>query len=132
MGPSFFFFFVSDAFLCLISDNAKTVASEVLDFLLLGDDNMVDKSYTLVYAYLQPRGVEFDVWYFRTGVAQFTQQEVQATKEIAKLRILVENCILREHFYQILQTRFPVKSVRLSFDIVSVCTAQRNSFVPLR
>ena len=83
--------FVSRAFPGAISDNSITQKSGVLDQLEKGDLIMADKGFTISNTVLQPRGLELVHPPFLTGQGQFTRDEVQKTRAIANLRIVVEN-----------------------------------------
>ena len=130
--PDGYISFVSDAYPGCISDNAITVKSGILDKLSLGDDIMADKGFTLSNSELQPKGLKLVVPPFRCGSGQFSAEEVEATKVIANLRIVVENCILRTRYYRILPNRIPVASVKSVSDIVRVCAVLANLRPPIR
>lgn len=124
--------FVSRAFPGAISDNSIMQKSGVLDQLEKGDLIMADKGFTISNAVLQPLGLELVHPPFRIGQGQFTEVEVQQTKTIANLRIVVENAIGRVRYFRILNTRLPAGTVGFASDIAFVCVALTNYRPPLR
>ena len=130
--PDGFVSFVSRAYPGSISDNSITIKSGILDMLSPGDDIMADKGFTLSNSELQPRGLRVVVPPFRCGAVQFSTQEVETTKVIANLRIVVENCIMRTRYCRFLRNRIPVSSVRTASDIVLICAVLANLRPPIR
>ena len=59
-----------------------------------GDCLLADKGFTVSHTELQPRGLTLIVPPFRLGDAPFRPGEVELIREIAGLRITVENCVL--------------------------------------
>ena len=123
--PDGYISFVSQAYGGSISDNAITPKSKSLD--MLDDELMADKGFTLSNSELQPRGPSF-----RKGGAYFSKKEVERTKVIANLRIVVENCIMRTRYYRILRNRIPVSSVSLASDLIQICATLTNLPHPIR
>lgn len=124
--PDGYISFVSRAYPGSISDNAITVKSGVLDKLSPGDHIMADKGFTLSKSELTPRGLTLVVPPFRCGGAQFTAEEVDTTKKIANLRIVVENCIMRTRYCRFLRHRIPVSSVTVASDVVVISSVLAN------
>ena len=130
--PDGYISFVSPAYGGSISDHSIPLKSGLLDMCSSGDDLMADKGFTISNTEVQPRGLRIVLPPFRYGQASSTQKEVETTKAIANLRIIVENCIMRTRYYRILRNRFPVSSVHHASDIVRVCTTLTNLRHPIR
>ena len=130
--PDGYVSFVSKAYGGAISDNSLTMKSGVLEKCDAGDKIMADKGFTLSNAELQPRGLATVLPPFRQGSAQFTSEEVEETKEIANLRIVVENCIMRIRYFRLLRQRLTVSSVKQASAIVKVCALLTNLRAPIR
>ena len=97
--PDGYISFVSPAYGGSISDNSITFKPGLLDMCSSGDDLMADKGFTISNTEVQPRGLRIVLPPFHYGQASFTQKEVETTKAIANLRIVVENCIMRTRYY---------------------------------
>ena len=65
------------------------------------------------------------------STAQMTPSEVQKTKHIANLRILVEQAIRRLKTFRILAMEFPIIMLKLIDNIVCNCRALRNLRKPI-
>ena len=130
--PDGYVSFVSTAYGGAISDNSLTMKSGVLEKCDAGDKIMADKGFTLSNAELQPRGLATVLPPFRQGSAQFTSEEVEETKEIANLRIVVENCIMTIRYFRLLRQRLTASSVKQASAIVKVCALLTNLRAPIR
>ena len=130
--PDGYVSFVSKAYGGAISDNSLTMKSGVLEKCDAGDKIMADKGLPLSNAELQPRGLATVLPPFCQGSAQFTSEEVEETKEIANLRIVVENCIMRIRYFRLLRQRLTVSSVKQASAIVKVCALLTNLRAPIR
>lgn len=96
--PDGYISFVSRAYPGSKSDNSITLKSGILDMLSPGDEIMADKGFTLSNVELQSKGLKLVVPPFRCAGGAFTSEEVEVTKEIANLRLVVENCIMRTRY----------------------------------
>lgn len=130
--PDGFISHVSKAYPGSISDNAITLKSGILDMCEPGDCLMADKGFTLSNVELQPRGISLVVPPFRQQNKQFSPSAVKLTREIAALRITVENCILRVNYSRLLKRRLPVNTLKLASAIVKVGAVLANFRKPLR
>ena len=130
--PDGYISFVSHAYPGSISDNSITLKSGILNKLAAGDEIMADKGFTLSQNELQPKGIKLVVPPFKCGGRQFSAEEVETTKRIANLRIVVENCILRTRYCRLLRNRIPVSSIRLASDVVFISAVFANMRPPIR
>ena len=100
--PDDYIIFISMTFDGSISDNSITLKSRILDLLEAGDTFMADKGFTLSNSLLQPRGLALVLPFC------FAEAEVEETKKISNLLIVVENYIMRTRYFRILCQRTPV------------------------
>ncbi|XP_065671737.1 uncharacterized protein LOC136089613 [Hydra vulgaris] len=130
VAPNSSIVFFSKAYGGSFSDKEITNRSNYLDYIPRYSRIMYDKGFNintkcsehLIY-YTVPSG--------QKGAAQMTPNEVKKTKEIANLRILVEQVIRRLKTFRILATEFPTTLLKLFDDIIIVCSALNNLRKPI-
>ena len=67
----------------------------------------------------------------KRGQEQFSKAEVAKTKEIANLRIFVEQAIRRLKTFRLIKRELPISLLSNTDDIVLVCAALCNLYKPL-
>ena len=100
--PDGYISFISAAYPGSITDNSMTCKSGILLLLQPGDDVMADKGFTVSNIHLEPKGLRMVVPPFKKHHGKFSPTEVSTTKVITNLTIIVENCIMRTRYFQIL------------------------------
>ena len=86
--------FVSAIYTGSISDKEITRVSGILDLLKPGETVMADKGFD-IGDMLRDKGISLNLPPFLHYSGQFSAQQIQETKQIAKLRIHVERAIQR-------------------------------------
>ena len=99
--------FVSSLYTGSISDKEITRVSGILDLLEPGDVVMADKGFE-IGSMLMGKGVGLNLPPFLQSSRQFTAEQVQETKKIAKLRIHVERAIRRIKEFHIFDSPIPL------------------------
>ena len=67
----------------------------------------------------------------RRGSAQMCKKDLKKTKEIANLRIFVEQAIRRLKCFRLIKNELPITLVQHADDIITVCGALCNLMPPL-
>ena len=65
------------------------------------------------------------------GSVQMTPSQIKKTKEIANLRILVEQVIRRIKTFRILAVEYPINMLRVFDDALTICVALSNLRKPI-
>ncbi|XP_019621910.1 PREDICTED: uncharacterized protein LOC109468106 [Branchiostoma belcheri] len=128
--PTGHFNFVSEAWGGRISDKQLTQDSGFLDILERDEVVMADRGFPIAEdvalhhaRLLIPPG--------KRGSHQMTQAEVAKTKDIANLRIFVEQAIRRLKTFRILKYELPISLIPQIDDMITVCAALCNLQQPL-
>ena len=128
--PNGHFNFVSDAWGGRVSDKVLTQNCGFLDLLERDDVVLADRGFPIAedvalhHAHLHiPPG--------RRGAQQMTQADVAKTKEIANLRIFVEQAIRRLKTFRLLKYEVPITLLPHIDNILTVCAALCNLLPPL-
>ena len=119
--------FVSQLYVSSISDKELTRVSGYLQTSdgKSGVSVMADRGFT-VWDMLAEKGVELNIPAFIEGRKQLPASVVQCGQNIASLRIHVERGIGRIKNYVILKGTLPITMIRISNQIVCVCTWLTN------
>jgi hypothetical protein len=91
---------------------------------------MADKGFTIAEELLVRRARLY-IPPGKRGQEQMTRKEVQKTKEIANLRIFVEQAIRRLKTFTILKNEMPITLLDKFDDIVTICAAICNLYPKL-
>ena len=124
------FNFVSEAWGGRASDVAITRQSGFYDILEYGDEVMADKGFTIGEDLLI-RHARLHMPPGKRGSEQMRKQDVVKTKEIANLRIFVEQAIRRLKTFRILKHEMPILLLDKFDDIVTICAALCNLYPKL-
>ena len=130
VAPNSTIMFASKAYGGSISDKEITVRSQYLDKIPMHSRIMFDKGFNINEECAQ-RMIKFTVPPGRRGAAQMTPAEIKKTKEIANLRILVEQVIRRIKTFRILAVEFPITMLRVFDDVLTICAALSNLRKPI-
>lgn len=122
---------ISDTFGGSVSDKELFSKSNVLEHLHEGEGIMVDKGF-LILDLLQGTGVELIRPPFLSHETQFSMEQRDSGREIAKARIVVENVNSRFKKYGILSSRINIKYLTMINEIVYNCCCLSNFGPPLR
>lgn len=123
--------FISEGWGGRTSDVVITQNSGFYDILERSDQVMADKGFNAISADLLTRHCRLHVPPGKRGHEQMKKQDVQKTKEIAYLRIFVEQAIRRLKTFRILKHEIPISLLDKFDDIVIVCAAICNRYVKL-
>jgi hypothetical protein len=124
------FNFISEGWGGRASDVAVSRESGFYDLLEYGDEVMADKGFTIAEELLDRRA-RLHIPSGKRGQEQMTKKEVQKTKEIANLRIFVEQAIRRLKTFTILKNEMPITLLDKFDDIVTICAAICNLYPKL-
>ena len=124
------FNFVSEGWGGRTSDVAITRESGFYDILEYGDVVMADKGFTIAEDLLV-RHCQLYIPPGKRGQEQMSKAEVNKTKEIANLRIFVEQAIRRLKTFRIIKHEVPIVLVDKIDDIVTICAALCNLYPKL-
>ena len=130
IAPNGFISFISKAYCGRASDKAITDDSGFYDLLHPNDMIMADKGFHITEE-LEARQVTFLIPPGRRGAAQMSINKVRKTKEIANLRIYVEQIIGRLKIFQILSRELPNSMCPQIDNIVKICCAITNLKSPM-
>ena len=119
--------FISPLYVGAISDVELRKVSGFLDTLddKRGVSGMANRGFT-VQDLLQSKGVKLNIPPFMDGRKQLPVEEIRHGRQIASLRIHVEQAIGRIKNYATLSGTFPLMMVCLANHIVSVCAWSAN------
>ena len=129
ISPNSMITFISNAFCGSISDKEICIQSNFFDNLLPYCKIMADKGF-IINQECTARRIHLIIPPGRRGQTQMSGQ-VLKTKEIAQLRILVEQVIRRLKCYRILSQEMPLDIVSNVDDILTVCSAVVNMKDPI-
>ncbi|XP_078589448.1 uncharacterized protein LOC144869803 isoform X1 [Branchiostoma floridae x Branchiostoma japonicum] len=121
--------FVSELWGGRVTDKKITFLSGVFDFLEPGDNVMADRGFEIQD--ILPPGVDLNIPPFKGSREALTAEEVQATMEIAEVRIHVERAIGRIKNYHILDGVMPLSLAPVADQIFRVCAYMTNFQTPL-
>ncbi|XP_077490768.1 uncharacterized protein LOC144101460 isoform X3 [Amblyomma americanum] len=130
IAPNGLIMLVSDVYGGRASDKYIVRTCGVEDYLLPGDEIMVDRGFKLE-PHLEAQGIRMNVPAFTRGKSQLSEKEVTKTRRIASLRIHVERAINRIKTYRIFKQALPIKSKKHINTIVFVCAGLCNLKGPL-
>lgn len=122
--------FVSGLYTGAISDKEITRCCGILDLIEEGDSIMADKGFDIEYLLLEKKAI-LNIPPFLESNVQFTQNDVQKTKEIASVRIHVERAIRRIKEYHIFDSDIPLNSLGSINQIYTVACLLTNFQGPL-
>ena len=122
--------FVSALYTGSISDKEITRVSGILDLLETGDAVMADKGFD-IGDMLRDKGIGLNLPPFLHCSGQFSAQQVQETKQIAKLRIHVERAIRRIKEFHIFDSHIPLNLMGTINQIYTVVCLLVNFQGPL-
>ena len=122
--------FVSSLYTGGISDKEITRCSGILDLLERNDTVMADKGFD-IDDLLKSKGVKLNIPPFLKSKTQFSKEEVQETKTIAKLRIHVERAIRRIKEYHIFDSDVPLNMLGTVPQVYTVICLLTNFQGPL-
>ncbi len=129
-SPSGRAMFISDCFEGAISDREITKQSGFLDYLDANDVVLADRGFT-IEDLVREKGAKLIVPPFLKGRKQFTQDEVQETKIIAKARIHIERFNERLKKFKFLQGVVPHYHNPYLSQAVYICSCLVNFSAPL-
>ena len=122
--------FVSSIYTGSISDKEITRVSGVLDLLEPGDTLMAEKGFE-IGDMVREKGIGLNLPPFLHCSSQFSAQQVQETKQIAKLRIHVERAIRRIKEFHIFDSPIPLNLMGTINQIYTVICLLVNFQGPL-
>jgi len=128
--PNGAFNFISDAWGGRTSDVYLTRESGFYEILEPYDDVMADRGFTIAED-LVLRHARLHIPPGKRGQEQFTKSDVKKTKEIANLRIFVEQAIRRLKTFRLIKHELPISLLDNIDNIVIVCAAICNLYKPL-
>jgi hypothetical protein len=130
VAPNSMVVFLSKAYPGAISDKEITNQSRFLDHVGPYCSIMVDKGFRIAEE-CAARQIQLIIPPGKRGHSQMNQKQVVDTKEIARLRILVEQVIRRIRTFNILSHELPINLIRHADDIASICSAVSNLNRPI-
>ena len=107
-----------------------TEKSGFLQLVEHGDLVMADRGFTIAEE-LAVRGAFLTIPEFSKAKKQFTMQDVERSRKIARVRIHVERCMERLKNYQILSSVLPISMLPHIDNIQLICAALSNLHPPL-
>ena len=122
--------FVSSLYTGSISDKEITRVSGVLDLLEPGDTLMAEKGFE-IGDMVREKGIGLNLPPFLHCSSQFSAQQIQETKQIAKLRIHVERAIRRIKEFHIFDSPIPLNLMGTINQIYTVICLLVNFQGPL-
>ena len=128
--PNGAFNFVSKAWGGRTSDVHVTRESGFYDILEQHDEVMADRGFTIAEDLLLQHA-KLHIPPGKRGQEQFSKSEVKKTKEIANLRIYVEQAIRRLKTFRLIKNELPISMLGNLDNIITVCAAICNLYKPL-
>lgn len=128
--PTGHFNFISDCWGGRVSDKVLTQESGFLDLLEPGDVVMADRGFPIADDVAKYRASLY-IPPGRRGNEQFTKTNIKQNREVANLRIYVEQAIRRLKTFHILKNEVPLTLLPAIDDIVTVCAALCNLLPPV-
>jgi len=122
--------FISCAFGGRTSDKVVTQRSGFLDMIEYGDLILADRGF-LISEEIASRNCFLSIPAFTKGQNQLTQQQVETSRSISRLRIHVERAIGRLKKFKILSTQMSLRMVPHCDNILTICSAISNLQPPL-
>jgi len=118
VSPTGSIVFISKAWGGRVSDKQITQECGFLDLIDPGDVILADRGFNIADD-LAIRGAKLEIPSFTRGKAQLSQQEVEKSRQLARVRIHVERVIgqLRKK-YKILQGTLPITLVKRPIDTI--------------
>ena len=123
--PGGAFSFISALYCGLISDKEISRCSGIHDLLEAKDEVMADKGFK-ISELLTKKGCNLVIPPFFHCEEQFSQEETEQTKKIARLRINVERTIRRVKEYRIFDSPIPMSLAGSINQIWTVCCLLTN------
>ena len=130
VAPNSMIVFLSKAYPGSISDKQITNLSGFLDQVGQYCSIMVDKGFSIAEE-CAARKIHLLIPPGKRGHSQMNQKQIVNTKEIARLRILVEQVIRRIKSFSILAHELPINLIRHADDISTICSAVANLNRPI-
>ena len=130
MSPDGQITFISRLYSGSTSDKKLTIHSGLLEQLDPGDMVMADRGFTIKEE-CESKGIQLLLPDFLQNSAQLTPEAVTNTREIAKLRIIVENKIGAIKNFRILHSKIPLTMSSIVEEIWTVCNYLTNFTIPL-
>ena len=130
--------YVSHAWGGRVSDKNLTQQSDFLQYIEPGDTILADRGFN-IYDDINVYGGTLIIPAFTRGKTQLSQQDVERSKELSKVRVHVERIIgMLKSKYTILQGTLPIDVIKHNEDtevanidkILVVCSALTNISVP--
>lgn len=112
------------------SDVHVTRESAFYDILEQHDEVMADRGFTIAEDLLLQHA-KLHIPPGKRGKEQFSKSEVKKTKEIANLRIYVEQAIRRLKTFRLIKNELPISMLGNLDNIITVCAAICNLYKPL-
>eukprot|EP00795_Rhopilema_esculentum_P011150 gene11150-20034_t len=108
-----------------VSDKVITQRSGFLDLLEYNDQVLADRGF-LVADDIANHNATLVIPAFTKGKVQLSQQEVEESRQIARVRIHVERAIGRIKNFRILSTTMQINMVPNFDNIITICAAVTN------
>ena len=128
--PNGAFNFVSKAWGGRTLDVHVTRESGFYDILEQHDEVMADRGFTIAEDLLLQHA-KLHITPGKRGQEQFSKSEVKKTKEIANLRIYVEQAIRRLKTFRLIKNELPISMLGNLNNIITVCATICNLYKPL-
>ena len=117
--------YISRAFGGRVSDKVVTQRSGYLDMLEIGDLVLADRGF-LISEDIAARNCFLAIPAFTKGQTQLTQQQVESSRQMSRVRIHVERAIGRIKKFRILTTQMSLNMVSHCDSILTICAAISN------
>ncbi|CAN7988422.1 unnamed protein product, partial [Ixodes hexagonus] len=123
--------FISQAYGGRTSDTYITIDSGFLEHIEPGDVVLADKGFSGIKAPVENKHGVMVFPPFSKGQVQFTNEEMEMTYQVARVRIHVERVIQRVKVFNILNSRVPTELISSMTDIVRMCCVLVNLQPPI-
>ena len=130
ISPNSMVTFISKAYCGSISDKEITIQSGFFDELEPYCSIMADKGFKISKEGIAKR-IELIIPPGKRDHAQMLPQKIVETKQIAQVRILVEQVIRRLKCFRILSQELPISLIHHIDDILVICSALINMKAPI-
>jgi hypothetical protein len=130
VAPNSAITYVSPLYCGRISDKALTNDCGYLDLLEPYDEIMADKGF-MIHKECEARLVTLQIPPGKRGTVQMSVNDLNQTKQVANIRILVEQVIRRVKTFRILKYEMPISLIGLSDKIVRVICGLCNLSLPI-
>ena len=130
VAPNSAITYISPLYCGRISDKALTIDCGFLDLLDPYSEIMADKGFP-IQKECDARRIYLTVPAGRRGAAQMSARELQRSKKVANLRILVEQVIRRMKTFRIIRYEMPISLLPIADKIVHVIAGLCNLNIPI-